>query len=78
MYIDHLQDSINRLSDINSRLQSGESNQDQVRLNESCIEQYQDEIFDIELLRDGLITKEQLGTARRFFNKVPDGFTYGT
>lgn len=76
--IDHLQEQINRYGDINARLKTQEGFEQQIRINEHYIEQFQDEIFDIELLRDGLITKDQLGTARRHFNKVPEGFTWGT
>lgn len=76
--INHLQDSINRYDGINAQLKAQEGFEQQIRINEHYIEQFQDEIFDIELLRDGLITKDQLGTARRHFNKVPEGFTWGT
>ena len=76
--IDHLQEQINRYGDINAGLKAKEGFEQQIRINEHYIEQFQDEIFDIELLRDGLITKDQLGTARRHFNKVPEGFTWGT
>ena len=51
---------------------------DQRRLNDSTIEKYRDEIVELEELRDGYITVEQLGTARRFFNKMPEWATYGT
>lgn len=76
--INHLQDSINRYDGINAQLKTQEGFEQQIRINEHYIEQFQNEIFDIELLRDGLITKDQLGTARRHFNKVPEGFTWGT
>ena len=76
--INHLQDQINNLGDINARLKMQEGYEQQIRINEHYIETYQNEIFDIELLRDGLITQDKLGTARRFFNKVHEGFTYGT
>lgn len=76
--INHLQDQINRFGEINARLKTQEGFEQQIRINEHYIETYQNEIFDIELLRDGLITKDKLGTARRFFNKVPEGFTWGT
>ena len=50
---------------------------DQRAYNESRIEEYRDEIIELEDLRDGFITVEQLGTARRFFNKMPAWATYG-
>lgn len=46
--------------------------------NDSCIESCRDEIIELEKLRDGHITTEQLGTARRFFNTMPAWATYGT
>jgi len=46
--------------------------------NERVIAEYRDEIVELEDLRDGFITVEQLGTARRFFNKMPAWATYGT
>lgn len=50
----------------------------QRKFNDSEIEKYRDEIVELEELRDGYITVEQLGTARRFFNKMPAWGTYGT
>lgn len=43
-----------------------------------CIENYRDEIIELEDLRDGHITADQLGTSRRFFNTMPEWATYGT
>lgn len=48
------------------------------KFNDSEIEKYRDEIVELEELRDGYITVEQLGTARRFFYKMPAWGTYGT
>jgi|GEM_PF-4787084 len=42
------------------------------------IETYKDEIVELEDLRDGHITVARLGTARRFFNAMPEWATYGT
>jgi hypothetical protein len=42
------------------------------------IETYKDEIIELEDLRDGHITVDRLGTARRFFNTMPAWGTYGT
>ena len=50
----------------------------QQRLNASTISTYRDEIVELEDLRDGHLTVDQLGTARRFFNQMPAWATYGT
>lgn len=42
------------------------------------IETYRDEIIELEDLRDGHITVDRLGTARRFFNTMPAWATSGT
>jgi hypothetical protein len=42
------------------------------------IETYKDEIIELEDLRDGHITVDRLGTARRFFNTMPAWGTHGT
>lgn len=39
---------------------------------------YRDEIVELEDLRDGHLTVGQLGTAGRFFNRMPEWATYGT
>lgn len=46
--------------------------------NDQAIANFRDEIIELEDLRDGYITVDQLGTARRFFNKMPAWGTYGT
>lgn len=46
--------------------------------NNRVMDRYRDEIVELEELRDGHITVEQLGTARRFFNTMPAWGTYGT
>lgn len=46
--------------------------------NERVIKGYRDEIIELEDLRDGYLTVEQLGTARRFFNTMPAWATSGT
>lgn len=46
--------------------------------NDMYIDMYRAEIIELEDLRDGHITVGQLGTARRFFNRLPDWATYGT
>jgi hypothetical protein len=50
----------------------------QRQLNLRTIESYRDEIIELEDLRDGHITVDRLGTARRFFNTMPAWGTYGT
>lgn len=42
------------------------------------VAEYRDEIVELEELRDGHLTVDQLGTARRFFNQMPAWATYGT
>lgn len=42
------------------------------------VAEYRDEIIELEDLRDGHLTVNQLGTAGRFFNRLPDWATYGT
>lgn len=42
------------------------------------VAEYKDEIVELEDLRDGHLTVAQLGTARRFFNRMPEWATYGT
>ena len=39
---------------------------------------YREEIAELEALRDGRLTVGQLGTAGRFFNRLPAWATYGT
>lgn len=46
--------------------------------NQRVIANYRDEIVELEDLRDGYLTVDKLGTARRFFNRLPDWATYGT
>lgn len=51
---------------------------EQRKFNELRIAEYRDEIIELEELRDGHITEDKLGTARRFFNTMPAWATYGT
>lgn len=46
--------------------------------NDRVIESYRDEIVELEDLRDGYLSVGRLGTARRFFNKMPAWATSGT
>ncbi len=81
--IDFLKAQISQLEFVNDGLNSiPESwlfNREASRANNNrVIAEYRDEIVELEDLRDGFITVEQLGTARRFFNKMPAWATYGT
>lgn len=52
--------------------------EEQRKLNNLTIATYRDEIIELEDLRDGHITVDRLGTARRFFNTTPAWATSGT
>jgi hypothetical protein len=52
--------------------------EEQRQHNLRTIETYKDEIIELEDLRDGYLTADRLGTARRFFSDMPAWATYGT
>jgi hypothetical protein len=51
--------------------------EEQRQRNLRAIESCKDEIIELEDLRDGHLTVDRLGTARRFFNDMPAWGTYG-
>jgi hypothetical protein len=81
--ISGLQKQIADLEQVNANLHTRPESwmfnrEEQRQRNLRTIETYKDEIIELEDLRDGFITVDRLGTARRFFNTMPAWGTYGT